>query len=703
MLGIGIFSYAAAALAFLVLAILLITSWRGRIPGALLILATLLSMSWSAAAAYQVYWQHPALSFEPVLEVLRSVAWCAFLIVLLVSFTRPVNWVTKACVGAFALFCILLAAMSFSLGPEGGRLSGSSFGAVVGRVILSVIGLALVEQLYRNTPTQKRWEAKFLCLGLGGMFAYDFFLYADAMLLKRVEADFWSARGFVNALVVPLIAVSARRNPQWSFDIFVSRRILFHTATLMGAGLYLLLMAAAGYYIQVFGGDWGRVLQAAFLFGALVLLGTIVSSGMLRARLRVFLSKHFFRYGFDYREEWLRFTRRLSEGEPGIELRVRAVQAIAELAESPGGALSLVRDGGVFECAARWNMPAPVGTENIESPFCRFLEERDWVISLEEYETQPERYSGLKLPQWLRSIPNASLVVPLMLHERLLGFLVLARSLGGIRLNWEVNDLLKMAGRQAAGYLGQLEAAEALLVARQFESFSRMSAFVVHDLKNLVAQLSLMLSNAVKHRSNPEFQQDMISTVEYSVEKMRRLLAQLHGVDQEALRPARVKLEDSLQRVIAAKIRFIPAPSLEVADPGLHVIADPDRFERVIGHLVQNAIEAAVPNGEVVVRLTRDNGDAVIKVCDNGRGMSEEFVRERLFRPFASTKAAGMGIGAYETREYIRELGGRIEVKSAVERGTEFRVILPLAQGKDSLGLREEDTNERQRKQAVNR
>jgi putative PEP-CTERM system histidine kinase len=254
---------------------------------------------------------------------------------------------------------------------------------------------------------------------------------------------------------------------------------------------------------------------------------------------------------------------------------------------------------------------------------------------------------------------------------------VLARSKGKINLNWEVNDLLKTAGRQAASYLAELEAAKALLVARQFEYFNRMSAFVVHDLKNLVSQLSLLLSNADKHKHKPAFQEDMIGTVAHSVEKMKRLLFQLRdGYSLEP--PAPVALDDVLRQVVSARASLKPAPRLEGAVATASVVAHRARLERVIGHLVQNAIEATPAEGNVVVELTQTNGSAVIAISDTGCGMDEQFMRYRLFKPFESTKATGMGIGTYEARQYVRELGGRLEVESRESQGTVFRVVLPV-------------------------
>ena len=673
-ISIGTVSYAAAALAFLFLSVLLVTAWRGRLQGMLLAVACLGTAMWAGVAAYLAARLNADMLAAEVLEVLRSAVWFAFLMVLLGYSRKAAGRLRRAAVGLAAFCGVVLAATLYSGVVSAPR--AEMFG-ILGRLMLAVIGIVLVEQLYRNVQPQQRWGIKFLCLGLGAIFAYDFYLYSDALLFQRVNADIWAARGAVNAMVVPLLAVATARNPKWSLDVSVSRRILFHSTAMLGAAVYLLAMAAAGYYIRYFGGSWGAVLQVTFLFGAVLLLFVILFSGTLRARLKVFLSKNFFSYRYDYREEWLRFTRTLSKGEPGVQLYERSIQAIAELVDSSGGALWLSQDVGVFEQVAHWNMPPAKGREQHDGLFCQFLERRQWVVNLEEYEAQPELYDGLEIPDWLRSVPRAWLVVPLILHERLLGFVVLARSKGKINLDWEVNDLLKTAGRQAASYLAQLEAAKALLVARQFESFNRMSAFVVHDLKNLVSQHSLLLSNVDKHRHKPAFQEDMIETVAQSVEKMKRLLLQLRG-GYTLEPPAPVALEDLVQQVVAARSGLKPAPRLEARDGAVSVVAHRARLERVIGHLIQNAIEATPPEGHVVVQLLRQNGSAVIAIADTGCGMSEQFMRYRLFKPFESTKSTGMGIGTYEAREYVRELGGRIEVETREAQGTLFRVVLPL-------------------------
>jgi len=685
MIDLGSVSYGSAALAFAVLALVLMTSWRGRLQGGLLVSVSMVSCVWAGiVAAFHagVTWLLPSLG---VVEVLRTLVWLLFLLKLL---DPDGGW--RSLINGRARWWIVIitgvttAMLLLTLGPWLGGwqlVDALEIDAhILGQVVLALIGLVLLEQLFRNTRPDKRWAIKYLCFGIGGLFAYDFFLYSDALLFKRLDPGLWQARGLINVLVVPLIAVSAARNPEWSLDVFVSRRMVFHSAAVLAAGVYLLAMAAGGAYLRVYGGSWGSMVQAVFLFGAGLVLVVLMFSGQMQARLRVFLNKHFFNYKYDYREEWLRLIGTLSAGEPGVPLRERAIEALANVMDSPGGALWWQRQPGAFELIAQWNMTEAASVSVAAgSPFARFLAERQWVINIDEFDLSPETYSGLVLPEWLQRLDRAWLVVPLMHHEGLFGFVVLAEPRAPRACNWEDNDLLKTAGRQAASHIAQLEAAEALTHARQFEAFNRLSAFLIHDLKNVVAQLSLVVSNAARHKQNPAFVDDAFKTVEHAAGKMNRLLVQLRSGTVGGGRLSRVDLGKLLTEVVSARAATQPVPVLKCDDSPLIATAEKERLADVLGHVVQNAQEATAQHGSIKVTLQRRGEVAVIEVADTGCGMDAEFVRNRLFRPFDSTKGkAGMGIGAYETREFVREMGGQVEVESEPGVGTTFRIQLPL-------------------------
>ncbi len=681
----AIWSYGLAAVGYLAFALRMALGWRRSLRAMLLLGTALATVVWALAGVALGVWMSPAaLVASNAADAARYAFWFLFIGNLLQGGRsadgkpeepQPLpRWVVALVAIALLAGLLLSEELPYAqmLGLPG---QTAAFGVRLG---LAVFGLVLVEQLMRRTHPQQRWGIKPLCVALAGVFFFDLFLYAEAMLYARLDTDIWAARGLANALVIPLLVVATARNTGWTIDMHISREAVLHSTALLLSGAFLLFVAVAGYFVRFVGGDWGRALQIELTFGALLFLVLLVSSGRIRSKLRVFVSKHFFSYRYDYRKEWLRFTDTLATtAGSGQGFELRAIIAVANLAESPAGMLWLRVEGRGFQPAARWNLPATTAVEPAGGSLPLFLERTGWVVSLNEVASAPEQYPGLTLPAWLGSIANAWLIVPLGTGTNMLGFIVLTTPRAAIEVNWEVRDLLKTASHQAASYLGQLRATEALLEARKFDAFNRMSAFVVHDLKNLVAQLSLMIRNAERHRDNPEFQRDMLATVEHVVERMNKLMLQLRTGATPVENPRLVDLAVVVQRVCSAKSTQSARIELDLA-PGVLALGDEERLEHVIGHLVQNALDATAMRGTVTVNLDRDGAFAVIAVADTGVGMSPEFVRDRLFKPFETTKQTGMGIGVYESTQYVEGLGGQLLIDSTPDVGTTVRVLLPL-------------------------
>ncbi len=681
---VAAWSYGLALAAYLGFALLMALRWRPTVRAALLLMATLVTAVWAAAGLAVALSDRPVMwLLSGVADVLRYGVWFLFVGNLIAGSgsgkAQPSlpRWLVTAVVAAALASVALLESLpvSRSLGLQSPR---ASFGLHLG---LAIFGLVLIEQLFRRAHAQARWAIKPLCIALAGIFGFELFLYADAMLFTMLDLDIWTARGVINALVVPLMAIAMARNPRWAVEMHVSRDMVQGSTALLVSAAFLLAVAAAGYVVRYLGGEWGRTLQIELLFAALVGGALVVSSGRFRSRLKVFVSKHFYSYRYDYRHAWLRFTSTLSTDSAGQGLPERVTMALADLVESPAGMLWLDDGSGNLRFEARWNAPVLTVVEPASGSLAAFLVRTDWVVSVENVLHDPGKYPGLRLPGWLTSLRDAWLIVPLPAGAGLLGFVVLMTPRAKIDVDWEVRDLLKTASRQAASYLGQLRATEALLEARKFEAFNRMSAFVVHDLKNLVAQLSLMLRNAERHSENPEFQRDMLTTVENVVERMNKLMLQLRTGATPVENARSVDLEVVVRRVCAAKATLDSPIELELST-GVTATGHEDRLEHVIGHLVQNAIDATSRGGSVTVKLQDDGAFALIDVKDTGTGMSPEFIRERLFKPFETTKSAGMGIGVYESSQYVAGLGGQILVDSEPGRGTRVRVLLPHGENK---------------------
>ena len=279
------------------------------------------------------------------------------------------------------------------------------------------------------------------------------------------------------------------------------------------------------------------------------------------------------------------------------------------------------------------------------------------------------------------SRPRARLLLPLVAEERLLGFMVLAEPRAQYRLGWEELDLLKTLGRQVGVFLDQQESNQALTQARQFEAFNQLTAFLMHDLKNIAGQQSLILQNAERHKHNPAFVDDMILTVDNSVARMQEVLRQLERVSAGPRQGGRVAIDALVAEVLDNLAGTSPVPERQDDGCEVIVIADRERFAMVLRHVIKNAQDATGRDGWVGVRATVEVGTVAIAVSDNGEGMTPAFIRDSLFKPFFSTKSArGMGIGAYQARDFARGAGGDVTVDSTPGVGTVFTLRLPAAE-----------------------
>ena len=681
---IGIVGYLFSGAAFLVMVLLLLTSWKGRLLGGLLVLAVLANVVWSGLLAYELYDQPYDFGQNSFIEWLRFALWIIFILKLLdlvhsgsnIGKRSERRWITTITLTALLVALVLTLYLEhFAL--QMWAVKKIYFHSII-NLSMSLVGLMLTEQLFRNSRLEKRWSVKYLFLGLLTLFGYDFLVYADATLFKALDENLWFARGYVSSIAMPLLAIAVARNRQWSVDVFVSRKLVFYSASLIAAGLYLLVMAAAGYYIQSYGGDWGDIFLTVFMFIAFIVLVVLLFSDTLRAYIKLNLGKHFFRYKYDYRGEWLKLTEKMSQSAIGSDLHKVVIRSLADIVDCSGGMLWLREDAIGYVCMAQRNIDIPNHIFTLDDPLIQKLHKQSEIIDILEYKEKNQQENDTEIPEWLYEMKKPWLLIPLMHQENLLGFVILNKSRVAWEINWEDRDLLNAASFHVASYLAFWQATEALKQGEQFAAFNRLSSFVVHDLKNLIMQLGLVVRNSEKFRDNPEFYQDAFKTVKNATDKMQRLLEQLAKGRFELQKPEVLVLRNVLEQVVRQFSGYSPVPQLDSSLGDVRVVASRDRFVSVLGHLIRNAQEATADDGQVVVRAEQRSGDLVISIEDTGQGMDMNFIRERLFKPFETTKGnAGMGVGVYESREFVQSIGGRMEVMSAPGSGTTILIILP--------------------------
>ena len=679
---LGLYSTLIGAGAYALLVFYLIGGLLRRVTGRALLFAGAATGVATAAPLDPTF-----ATYVPLLYVVSYGAW--FLVVLRVLGVGRGTWRDPEYARQVRMFYVALALVGLGLTvatigiilPATEQPHTSIEGLRLGsRLLLAVMGLVLVEQLFRNTRRDYQWNMKFMSLGLVLIFGYEFILYADAVLFSVLNETLRTLRPIAHALAVPFIIIASGRNRHNALNVNLSREFVFRSGVLFATGTYLLLMAAGGYYLRLFGGSWGDVILVLFIIVALAGLAVLAGSSSARNYLRVVIDRNLFEYKYDYRAEWRRITNTLTRPDADLSLGQRVIVSLADVLHVKEGAVWLREDNGLLLPYAHyhvdWNFHfSPADTAAI----AQFFSEREWIVDLDELRRDQDAYVGLPLSERIANDRDIRFIVPLFINDQISGIVLLGQPSIALSLIWEDYDLLKVSARQAASVIAQHRAAQALANSRQFEAFHQMSAFVVHDIKTVVAQLSLLVRNAERHKTNPKFIEDMLATTDNAAKRMQKLLDQLR--DPKPQQDANVvDVTLAVRRATERLARGRPVPQLQIEAPTVQARAQEEQLISVIGHVIQNAQDATPDDGSIKILVDSDGVWAVISITDTGSGMDEAFVRDRLFSPFDSTKGVtGMGIGVYQSREYLRSQGGDLRVSSMSGQGSSFVLTLPLA------------------------
>jgi putative PEP-CTERM system histidine kinase len=666
--GVILWSHALAAFLFGVL-----TPWAWRrggraIPGRPLAVALGATALWALAVAGI----GGAETGTRIAELLRNFSWLGFMILLV---RRDGNVRQPMALAAVYGVIALISSVAVALHVVGASDSARPEilnAALLMRMLASVATLVMLRELHQTVAPTASTGLRWILMALAGLIFIDLNLFSVAYLSADWPESLVAIRGLGMIMVAAAMAAGLQRKDRWSVQ--VSRTIAYQSLSFVAVAVYFAVLALATSAIASVGGSSARMLQTAFVFGSTAAILTLASSGWLRAWTKVKLAKHLFRHRYDYRAEWIRFTETLGAPTGTAPLDERSVKAIADLIESPGGTL-LVPEGAGLGHGAIWNWDRDA-TGPAAPALVLHLARTGRILELDALR-QSDSVEAALVPGWMFERADAWILVPLPHQGALAGAILLARPPLDRALDWEDFDLLKVAGRQVGSYLAEQRAQQALADAQRFDEFNRRFAFILHDIKNLVSQLTLTARNAERHADKPEFRADMIETLRESAEKMTALLARLsqHGPRRaEPLRPVAVR--PLVERLASGRRAQHP---VLVSGDAVTAIADPIALEQVIAHLVQNAIDASPATEPVLVALSADPERVMIDVIDRGIGMSPAFVRDKLFRPFVSSKSGGFGIGVFEARQLAEQMSGHIDVTSREGEGSRFRITLPGA------------------------
>ena len=632
------------------------------------------TFAWLLATVF-LGWDHPATSLA---EAVRNLGWLWFMAG--IAGQRDVGMRLSAVGWIYvALFALnLLTGITGWLWADAKGQLGSVLLALPPAKMLFVAGaLVLLHNLYDSARVDERRALSLPIAAMGAMWGYDLNLYAIAYLSREPALLMEMVRPAAAQILVLLLGMAALRPGQQA--VRLSRPVAFRSLALAGVAAWLLLLAATASLAGLLGSDFGWRAQVGVLLIGVLGSALMLISDRARRSLKVWIAKHFFEHRYDYRAEWLRFTATLTRaGDAGVGLEARIVTAIGDMVEASGGALIAEAGDGRLTLAAGLpgcypSMPAEADV----APLGAWMASSTRIVQFDEVRSGRAPAGEMAaVPDWLLADPTLWAAVPLVHDDIVRGIVLLRRPAIDRALDWEDFDLLRVAGRQAASHLAEARGSEALLESRRFEEFHRRFAFVMHDVKNLASQLALLARNVERHGEKPEFREDMAATVKLAAERLQSLTARL--AQQDRVRVQRVEPVDLAaiaRRVVAAKA--VGHPVSFAGSASMMARGDADLIERLLAHLIQNAIDASEPHGPVTVTVSARGGDAEVEITDEGAGMSAEFIRTSLFRPFVSTKDGGFGIGAYQARQFADAMGGSLSVASREGEGTRFTLTLP--------------------------
>lgn len=558
--------------------------------------------------------------------------------------------------------------------------------AVVVTVALLIGSIWIVrnlERTFRASVGTMRWRIKFMLLGIGALFVVRIYTSSQILLFHRdfdLQQEVIDSGGLIIAAL--LVIRSFSRAGHFDIQVYPSQSALQSSFTILLAGVYLLLVGVLAKVVTYLGGDSAFAAKAFVILASLVLLAIALQSDRARLRLRQFVSRHFHRSPYNYRAVWKTFTEGTASRVEQTDLCRGLVRLTADTFQALSVSILLIDDKkeGLLRAASTWtSTSSEAGVDAIDDDAAPIIHHFQSTADPVDIETRDDKWAVVLRKLHPSQFYNGGhrICVPMIARGDLLGLMIVGDRVGGVAFSLEDLDMFKCIADHAASSLLNVQLSKKLVAAKELEAFQSMAAFFVHDLKNAASTLNLMLQNLPVHYADPEFREDALRGIAKSVSHINRLISRLGSLRHELnIEVGEADFNDVVNSVLAG-IEHAPGYSLiKEIQPLPRIRLDSDQIHKVVTNLVLNATEALPPHGQVRVATAQENGWVVLTVEDNGCGMSPEFLKHSLFRPFQTTKKNGLGIGMFQSKMIVEAHGGRIAVMSEPGKGTTFKVFL---------------------------
>jgi putative PEP-CTERM system histidine kinase len=552
-------------------------------------------------------------------------------------------------------------------------------------LVSTVLILMNIERTFRAAVGTMRWRIKFLVLGLGVIFGARIYTGSQALLFSDYSPGRLSVEAIALLIGCALTAIAYLRTGFTEIEVYPSRAVLQTSVTVLLTGAYLFVVGVLAQIVVRFGGAASLPIDAFVVLLGLAILAVLLLSDRARQSLQLFISRHFKRPQHDFRQIWARCTRNLSVALDETALGTIAARLISEsfdalsvsmwLYDEQGERLIRVSSTSSVEQAQSDDAISPIAGKELNSaelvklsrPFDLGRAKEKWARDLMERSSGQFRAGG------------SPICVPLIEGEHFLGAIVVADRVRGLGYSAEEMDLLKCIGEQVAASLLKLRLTEEIMEKKELEAFQTMSAFLIHDLKNAASTLGLMLENLPTHFDKPAFREDALRGIGSAASRINDLINRMNALRHELrLKPAELDLNHVVTEALANLNGTLDTSLVTKFDQIPKISADPQQLQSVFTNLLFNARDAVGMNGRITVETATHGQWVALSVSDNGCGMTEQFIKNSLFRPFRSTKKKGLGIGMFQSKTIVEAHHGKIHVESELGVGTTFRVMLPL-------------------------
>jgi putative PEP-CTERM system histidine kinase len=554
--------------------------------------------------------------------------------------------------------------------------------------ISTVVGFTLVlanlERTLRASSGAKRWQIKFLILGLGGYLAFRIYAATQTLLFSSVDSTLELTNSATLLVGCLFMMISLTRAERFEVDIYLSNSFVYNSITVLVVGLYVLIVGVLSSLLIYVTGDQFLSVLPFVVFLAVIGLSILLFSAEARQRAVAAINRHLRRPAYDYRQIWREFSERTAQITDVSRLCATVADLVAETFGAPAVTIWLTSNSSsqvILGGSTSFSTAQNESLKNLERGTAALIrrlagleQPADFAASHPELRSDVER----DYPNYFRQA-QIRYVMPLTANRRILGILTMSDCLNKQGLSIQDSELLKTIADQAANALLNRKLSEELLQAKELEAFQTMSAFFVHDLKNLAGGLSLMSCNLERHLDNPEFRSDALKMLSRTVEKITALCGRMAHWDPD---PENRRVEIDLNELVKTTLDNFNGRTKSSLIPRLDAVpkllVDPEQLQKVLVNLILNADEAADGAGEIRITTSRNNGTVCIAVADNGSGISRDFIEHRLFRPFQTSKKSGWGIGLFQCKQIVEAHGGRIDVESEKGKGSTFRVVIPI-------------------------